>query len=831
MAEHEVCARSPLALDPRVARELRHVAVAFDRLLRRLADAMLSPRGPARRLTVPDFPALPELLATGPLGRPYFWGRFDVFERAEGGLAVLEYNCDKPTSQREIWASAEAWRGAGNAARGTRAAFRRALRAAWARHVASRVAGARRAAGGERVAGSARGARPRVVILVDPSHREELHLAYLYGAEVARLGWPWDVVGPDNLRVERDRAIAYGAPVDIVVRQYPTEFLQELPAFAELCGLARAGRLLWLNDPRALLAQAKSTLALLWAEGARGRWLSAAERRLVRRHLPPTGLASEPGWLERARARPESWVLKPVFGRFSEGVAVGALLSAEAWTAALAGAAARPHAWIVQAYVAPRRRWLPGPGAARGGHVNWGVYLVAGRPAGLLARCQPSALTDEATSWWAPVRLRRAPLPRPTVRHVVRLPLGRGARRWPGPGAAWTDIADRGALAGYTNAWTDGLANFSLAAVGLHAGEWDALAHATAVVGRAVGRVLAHLERAPDLLALVGVPPRLVPLAARGAGRAPWSFVSRLDWAHTPDGWKLLEINSDTPAGLWEAGWVAGEIARRHRGGAFVGGEFWTAFAARWAEAAAAAGAPEAPRIALVGAASYPEDADQMRAHARAIGLALPGATTEIAAIGALQVRDGRPWLRGAPMDLVFRYYPLDWIAADPALAPLLALAEAGAPSILPPAHALVPQSKAFLALVWELERQGFFPAEESAAVRAHVPLTVLDVARLGGRPHVVKPYLEREGQGVRFSAEVGARERRRIRAAEVVYQARVALARARLPVATARGWRGESRSLVFGVFLIGDRVAGAYTRAGAPITGREAVFAPLCLT
>jgi glutathionylspermidine synthase len=114
--------------------------------------------------------------------------------------------------------------------------------------------------------------------------------------------------------------------------------------------------------------------------------------------------------------------------------------------------------------------------------------------------------------------------------------------------------------------------------------------------------------------------------------------------------------------------------------------------------------------------------------------------------------------------------------------------------------------------------------------VRAHVPLTVLDVARLGGRAHVVKPYLEREGQGVRFSAEVSAGERRRIRAAEVVYQERVALARARLPVATARGWRRESRSLVFGVFLIGDRVAGAYTRAGAPITGREAVFAPLRL-
>ena len=52
----------------------------------------------------------------------------------------------------------------------------------------------------------------------------------------------------------------------------------------------------------------------------------------------------------------------------------------------------------------------------------------------------------------------------------------------------------------------------------------------------------------------------------------------------------------------------------------------------------------------------------------------------------------------------------------------------------------------------------------------------------------------------------------------------------ARVPVATARGWRDEQRFLVFGVFLAGDGIAGVYTRAGARITGREAVFLPLVL-
>ena len=53
---------------------------------------------------------------------------------------------------------------------------------------------------------------------------------------------------------------------------------------------------------------------------------------------------------------------------------------------------------------------------------------------------------------------------------------------------------------------------------------------------------------------------------------------------------------------------------------------------------------------------------------------------------------------------------------------------------------------------------------------------------------------------------------------------------RARGPVATARGWAREPRHLIFGVFLVGNEVAGIYTRAGARITGREAVYVPALL-
>ncbi len=132
-------------------------------------------------------------------------------------------------------------------------------------------------------------------------------------------------MGPENLSVDDGVPSAYGEPVDIVLRQYPAEYLHELPAGAALLETARDRHLLWLNDPRAVVAQSKSMFAALWALAGGGRWLTRREAELVRSVVPQTGLASQAGWLERPRSRPEDWVLKPVRGRYSERVTTGAL--------------------------------------------------------------------------------------------------------------------------------------------------------------------------------------------------------------------------------------------------------------------------------------------------------------------------------------------------------------------------------------------------------------------------------------------------------------------------------------------------------------------------
>jgi len=308
------------------------------------------------------------------------------------------------------------------------------------------------------------------------------------------------------------------------------------------------------------VAQAKSAFAALWTLLRRGDWLTTVEAQVVERLVPPTSLASA-GWLERARARPEDWVLKPVLGRYSERVVLGALASVEAWQSVLDAASAAPDEWIVQAFIPPRRCWLPSADGGRAGYVNWGVYLADGEPAGICPRFQPTPLTDESATWWAPLVLSGERPVGPTVLEPHGIRWGRDA------GLVWRTIADRHALDGYTNSWTDGLANFTLAAIGLTPGSWDDLAHATLVVGRAVDRVLAHLRGRPELLGVLGIPEAVARLCSQPTATEDWNLLSRFDWAWTSEGWKLLEINSDTPAGLWETGSIEGDVARRTSGG------------------------------------------------------------------------------------------------------------------------------------------------------------------------------------------------------------------------------------------------------------------------
>jgi hypothetical protein len=229
---------------------------------------------------------------------------------------------------------------------------------------------------------------------------EDLALVSLYRRWLEARGAQVVLGSPFNLGRGRDgRVTVLGTPCEVLVRHYKTDWWGERqpvwldepplpdpePLVEPLRAIARAtlaGRLAVVNPFGAVLPQNKRALAFCWEE--RGRF-SAGAQQAIDRFIPWTSrleVADHAALL----AQREDWVLKSDYGCEGDEVLVGAETPAETWREALA--AARPGRWIVQ------RRFDPLRDAA-GQAVNFGVYLIAGRAAGLYARRSRLA-TDRA---------------------------------------------------------------------------------------------------------------------------------------------------------------------------------------------------------------------------------------------------------------------------------------------------------------------------------------------------------------------------------------------------------------------------------------------------
>jgi len=337
-------------------------------------------------------PALLDRLALTPIQR-LFWhasapawhglARADAFF-VEGGVAVCEMNCDTPSGEAEAVLLGRL------AARPGLLDPNRAL--------LPRLAAL--------VAAVARRESPAVGILYPTEITEDLSMVRLYAELFAERGCRVALGSPYNLgRAPDGRLMLLGTPVDVVVRHYKTDWLGErepvwldeapplddgplLGPAALLAGAALEGRTAIVNPLGAVVPQNKRAFALLWELLER---LPAEAAEAVRRHVPFTARLETLDARELAR---EDWVLKSDYGCEGDEVVVGAEVDDATWAQALA--LARPGRWVAQ------RRFVPAAGRAR--VVNHGVYLVAGRAAGLLTRLSDGA--TDVTARTAPTLVR-----------------------------------------------------------------------------------------------------------------------------------------------------------------------------------------------------------------------------------------------------------------------------------------------------------------------------------------------------------------------------------------------------------------------------------------
>jgi glutathionylspermidine synthase len=253
--------------------------------------------------------------------------------------------------------------------------------------------------------------RPLTIGIIYPTEiTEDLSVIELYARWFAARGARVVLGSPFNLQPDGHGGIAlFGVSCGVLWRHYKTDWWGERRTawrserdYADAGALTREldliagaiarGRCAVVNPFGAVLTQNKRMMALLWEERAR---FSRRIQAVTARYLPYTArletLASG-----RLRAERVDWVLKSDYGCEGEEVVIGAEVSAAAWARALDDVL--PERWIAQ------RRFVARPNAA-GEIANYGVYVVAGRAAGLFTRLQAGPTDRSAVSAPTIVRL------------------------------------------------------------------------------------------------------------------------------------------------------------------------------------------------------------------------------------------------------------------------------------------------------------------------------------------------------------------------------------------------------------------------------------------
>lgn len=321
--------------------------------------------------------------------------RADVFVTRDG-LAVAEINCDTPTGEAEATVLGELVADAAGVA-DPNAALRDCF-LAMLEFVAAR----------ER----APEAGPlRTVGLVYPTElTDDLPLVRLYKQWFEGRGWGVVLGSPYNLTFEDGRTCLFDAPIDVLLRHYKTDWWGERqsawrddpihdadpldePFRAVISGMAE-GRLAVVNPFGAVAVQNKRSFALMWEQIHR---FPPRVQETIERLVPVTRRL-EVMHAEQLLAQREEWVLKSDYGAEGEEVVVGREVSDATWRQVLARA--EPRRWVAQ-------RYFTAETDARGAALNYGVFLVAGKAAGLYGRVQVGATDGRAQS--APILVQRGP--------------------------------------------------------------------------------------------------------------------------------------------------------------------------------------------------------------------------------------------------------------------------------------------------------------------------------------------------------------------------------------------------------------------------------------
>jgi len=390
--------------------------------------------------------------------------------------------------------------------------------------------------------------------------------------------------------------------------------------------------------------------------------------------------------------------------------------------------------------------------------------------------------------------------------------------------------------------------------------EIEAITTASETVDRIYWKVLRFVQQyMPDsfLVNQLGIHPALVQAARL---EVPYHGVSRQDWIITPDGMKCIENNTDTPSGIPETAYLAGELVGKYTSltpssksmRSTIQLSFQTLL--DYYRSSGLEGI-----VAFSSYGTHIEDKTNTEYLREAV--ADLGYETMFVPLDELEIIPGDGlFADGKRISVLYRLYPLEYLVHDTdeesgqkVGEDLLSLVMEGKLGLINPVQSIITQSKGFMALIWSLyERNdetaefcGFtlFDDDDMQSIETYLLPTYFEnsVFVQEGTPFVAKGYWGREGKGTSLfdesgtllQAEWGSDEEDREEVQEY-YDNQPKIFQKQFPlqaihILTENG--PYSGYLLTGAYVIGGQYCGLLPRIGGKITGDMAYYCPAAIT
>jgi Glutathionylspermidine synthase len=385
--------------------------------------------------------------------------------------------------------------------------------------------------------------------------------------------------------------------------------------------------------------------------------------------------------------------------------------------------------------------------------------------------------------------------------------------------------------------WMEG-AEYGLADIHLINSQFrNELAYATAELAKIYAKMTELIQKgSEELLLELGIPEQAIPAMRVVIMPRIATLVGRFDFAHTPEGLKMLEFNADTPTSIVEAFFVnqkACEFFHVQNPNAYMEKDIKQAFTAMVNEYKRRG--YKTDRIVFSSLGWHDEDKGTTIFLMNHSGLQASYIPLE-----DLRVYEDRLCaLAGGnlePIDVLYRLHAIEKLAIEndedgyPTGPHVLDLIAREKLAIINPPSAFIAQTKALQVLIWNLHQEGlFFNEFEHTIIDKYMLPTYMENNFLGA-PYVTKPIFGREGGAVTLYDNAGEiiDKDKDIDYWDqpMIYQRYADLEK--ITVNTIDGlYRGH---ILWGSFLIGGKPSAICARIGGKITDNLSCFLPVGL-